>query len=730
MKTRLSRIFLLGFLNFFIGVVLIQVLLPPSSLAQIKPSSPPSQAAKHILLLYSYGHGSRGIGVFDDGFLSVMEAAGVKINDLFFEYLDLERNKEDSGYRSRLLDLLMRKYNQRKIDLIVTIQQPALSFLLNEGRRLVPGAPVITLQAPRPSDAEAAGRQFVSQQAQFDIKGTLERALELFPQTKRVVIVSGSSPADKKLANVAAGFENIFKNKLEFEYTFNLTIEQVLSRVADLPPHSIIIFTQYNLDAGGRVFVAYEVERMIIQAAKAPVFGLYDFNLRNGGIGGSVISVKGLGESTARMALDILNGKMRLTRPVTTVNNQVVPLFDWRQIQRWGGRADNLIPGSVIINRPPTMWDQYKLYVIGALFIIFILSSLIVLLMIQRRRRAKAERLLQQSEERFRQLVEQAPEAIAVYDADEDRLVEVNANAEKLFGCSREELLQKGLFYFYTPDQPNRPPLKESITQNIEQTLAGEEVVIERAIRNAQGQDLICEMRLVKLPSAEHRLIRNSIIDITERKRAEEQIITSLKEKEILLKEIHHRVKNNLTIIGSILSLQAPHLEDRKSREIFRECENRVKTMSKIHTKLYQSKDYAHIDFRSYLLELSQELFLSYQIDPEAVQFETKIDDVSLDINTALPLGLLLTELITNALKYAFPDGRKGLLQIHLRRVDDRMVLSVADDGIGFPEGLDYQNTTSLGLQLVMGLVRQLNGVIEMKREQGTNFIITFPAEE
>jgi PAS domain S-box-containing protein len=219
-----------------------------------------------------------------------------------------------------------------------------------------------------------------------------------------------------------------------------------------------------------------------------------------------------------------------------------------------------------------------------------------------------------------------------------------------------------------------------------------------------------------------------SIGIMLKRRQAEEQIITSLKEKEVLLKEIHHRVKNNLTIIGSILSLQTPYLEDRKSREIFKECENRVRTMSKIHSKLYQSRDFAHIAFGSYLQELSQELFLSYQIDPDAIEFKTQIDNISLDINTALPLGLLLTELITNALKYAFPEGRKGKLQVSIQQENNQKVLTVADDGIGFPEHLDFQNTKTLGLQLVMGLVRQLDGTIEMKRKQGTVWTITFPA--
>jgi two-component system, sensor histidine kinase PdtaS len=214
---------------------------------------------------------------------------------------------------------------------------------------------------------------------------------------------------------------------------------------------------------------------------------------------------------------------------------------------------------------------------------------------------------------------------------------------------------------------------------------------------------------------------------ITERKQAEERIKASLTEKEILLKEIHHRVRNNLTTIASILSLQSPYIEDRKAREIFRECENRVRTMSKIHTKLYQSQDFAHIDFGSYLRELSQELFLSYQVDPEAVTFDARIINISLNINTAMPLGLLVTELITNALKYAFPGERKGNIVVSLLRDNSHLVLTVSDNGIGCPEDLIIQNSKTLGLQLVNGLVQQLSGSMEMKRDGGTVWIITFP---
>jgi PAS domain S-box-containing protein len=214
--------------------------------------------------------------------------------------------------------------------------------------------------------------------------------------------------------------------------------------------------------------------------------------------------------------------------------------------------------------------------------------------------------------------------------------------------------------------------------------------------------------------------------DITERKKATENVKASLREKEILLKEIHHRVKNNLAVIGSILSLQSQYVNDKKALEVFQECQNRVKTMSLIHSKLYQTKDLAHIDIGSYCKELTETLFMTYQLNSSSLSIRHDIDPIQLNINTSIPLGLILNELVSNALKYAFPDGRQGTLEIGVKKDNGQIVLTVADDGIGFPEDMDFTQMHSLGLQLVNGLVRQLRGNIEIERGCGTVFKVRF----
>ncbi|MGB8952453.1 MAG: two-component regulator propeller domain-containing protein [Candidatus Aminicenantales bacterium] len=230
-------------------------------------------------------------------------------------------------------------------------------------------------------------------------------------------------------------------------------------------------------------------------------------------------------------------------------------------------------------------------------------------------------------------------------------------------------------------------------------------------------------------------LYREAQREITERKQAENMLKTLLKEKEVLLKEIHHRVKNNMQIVSSLLNLQASHVKSEKIRDMFKKSRNRIFTMALIHEKLYQSKDLAWIDFGQYIRGLIVHLSNSYRIDAHSVHLRGEVDEVFLDVNEAIPCGLIVNELVSNALKYAFPEGRRRIKragrknEICIRMDKDengQVTLSVRDNGVGLPEDLDIRKTESLGLQLVSDLVTQLDGSIELERSRGTEFKITF----
>ncbi|HTX61543.1 MAG TPA: histidine kinase dimerization/phosphoacceptor domain -containing protein [Methanobacterium sp.] len=231
------------------------------------------------------------------------------------------------------------------------------------------------------------------------------------------------------------------------------------------------------------------------------------------------------------------------------------------------------------------------------------------------------------------------------------------------------------------------------------------------------------EARVKKLNEFEVLCI---VRDVTEQKQAEDKLNKSLKEKDVLLKEIHHRVKNNLQIVSSLLSLQSRYMEDPASIEIFKDSQSRIKSMALIHEKLYQTGDLTKINLSEYVNELVSDLFRSYSVNTFLVEYKIESSEILLDINTAIPCGLIINELVTNSIKHAFPNNASGEIDIKIKCKKDEFMLKVQDNGLGFPEELDLDEIKTLGLQLVTNLTRQLDGTIDLRRKGGTCFQIKF----
>lgn len=215
--------------------------------------------------------------------------------------------------------------------------------------------------------------------------------------------------------------------------------------------------------------------------------------------------------------------------------------------------------------------------------------------------------------------------------------------------------------------------------------------------------------------------------DITEKKLVDEQIKQSLQEKEVLLKEVHHRVKNNLQVISSILNLQSSYVKDQGTLNILKESQNRIKSMAFIHESLYQTKDFSSINFSEYVVNLANNLIHSYSNFDNDIKLNLDIQNVFLNLDLAIPCGLIINEIVSNALKYAFVENSEGgEITIEMKSDGENLTLNIGDNGIGLPPDIDYRNTESLGLQLVVTLTDQLNGVIEMDSQKGTNYKIVF----
>ena len=333
---------------------------------------------------------------------------------------------------------------------------------------------------------------------------------------------------------------------------------------------------------------------------------------------------------------------------------------------------------------------------------------------------------LSESEERFRATFELAGVGIAQVSL-EGRFVDVNPRLCEITGYTLGEF--KALSF----QEITHPDDLETDLEYARQLRAGE---IDRYSMDKRYFRKDTSVIWVNLTGS---LVRNAagnplhfiavIEDITVRKDAEAAVKSSLDEKEVLLREIHHRVKNNMQVISSLLSLQAAKIDDHRLGELFRESQSRVRAMALIHEILYDSGDLSSIDLENYISRLSTGLTRMFGADARHVQVSVEADNIALGIDHMVPCGLAMSELISNCLKYAFPDSREGRIDIRATKLPEGGIrLVVSDDGVGMPEGIDIRNTKTMGMGLVVSLVeRQLRGRLELACDQGTQFSIFIP---
>jgi PAS domain S-box-containing protein len=330
----------------------------------------------------------------------------------------------------------------------------------------------------------------------------------------------------------------------------------------------------------------------------------------------------------------------------------------------------------------------------------------------------RTERQLRESEERYRTLSAATFEGIAL--TERGVVIDLNQQMADMLRYGVQEMIGMDVRQMVAPED------RELVHEKI---MAGMEEPYDHQALCKDGTVIHVEVRPRMMTLGERAVRVTAIRDITERKRMEQQLTDSLREKEVLLKEIHHRVKNNMQLVSGLLDLQSEFVSDPEVLRALRDSQGRVRSMALVHERLYQSGDLARVDFGEYVRGVAESLFLAYGDTSAEVDLKIAVGDVLLGIDRAVPCGLLVSELISNSLQHAFPADRSGEIRVSLDPVgDDKLMLAVSDNGVGLPPELGLEHPQSLGLQLVRMLVDQLQGQVELDRDGGTTVKVTFAA--
>jgi PAS domain S-box-containing protein len=501
----------------------------------------------------------------------------------------------------------------------------------------------------------------------------------------------------------------------------SLDLDKVLKQITDGVVHSLgyntaVIFMLDNKKKNFEVKIVSTKKRLLYHINKILGFPLKELSIPadselspaiRAAMEGQVVVAKNLVEigypSISKKTCSMLQ------KLIGTKSYIVVPL-----------KVENEVVGGVLITSPNEDVSEEELTALKSFA--YAASNAVKNAKIHLKTR-QAEEALRKSEMIYRALFEHASDAVFLMNL-EGAHITVNKKAADMLGYSIKELIGKSYKEIVAPGE------YENATDKLQGLLEGKSFhSYERIFRKKDGTEFPVEINVALVRDPENRplFIQSIVRDITQRKKAEERIKASLREKEILLREVHHRVKNNMQIILSLHKLQSKNIKNERILEIFSSTQNRIKSMALIHERLYQSEDLARIDLAEYVKRLTGYLSSSYRISPSAVKFKIDIKNVFLDINKAIPFGLIINELVSNSLKYAFPNEKKGEIKIAVHPLNGKEAeLIVSDNGLGLPENIDFRNTKSLGLHLVTILAEdQLHGVIRLDRKEGTSFHIS-----
>jgi PAS domain S-box-containing protein len=635
------------------------------------------------------------------------------------EHLDAKRFPGPE-HLSRLETFLIDKYRGRHVDLVMALDNPALDLLVSRADRLFPGLPVVfagingwepDMIKNRPQTTGVAEVQ--------DLEGAIRLARSLIPDLKTVLAIHDHTSSGLAVRREAEIVRERLKGSIQIEFTPPEPFHDLEKRLNALGPQTAAVIMTYVTDAAGRTFTREESTRLITSASPRPVFAMHETRLGYGIVGGLLLEGREHGRRASEIAVRVLKGENPSAIPVAGERSR--PVFDYSALVRFHIDPGAAPADSVFINRPVSPWREHRDVLVPALVVTVFLALLTALLGCSVVRLRKTRAALRVNREDYRRLVDNLHEGIWEIDPD-GRTRFVNPRLAEMLGYSVDEMKDRSVYDFL--DEPDRAAAGLLLGDNE----PGREAVELRFLRR-DGSSRYASLEISPIwdDQGARRGTLAAVADVTHRVQARKNLEMALKEKETLLQEVHHRVRNNMQIISSLLRLQNNAAKDEHVRAILMESEARVYAMASVHETLYRSESFAQVDLSVYVTRLTDFLGAAFGGNGDKVRIEHAIEDILLNLDQASPIGLILNELVTNALKYAFPDGRTGRVRVTAEEENGLVRMMVSDDGVGLPAGLDWTRTSTLGLRIVKILAEdQLGGRLDVQSANGTTFVIQF----
>ena len=725
-----------SYLFFRISIHLVFLVLVLFSSRDVSASLP----QKRVLILYSEDRDHPAHEITGQGICAIFHSNSLFDVQLHTEYLDLSRFS-GPAYAHAFADYLGRKYAGKKIDTIITVYPAAVEFLLREARELFPDTPIVANQVTR-SYAEnlkhsPPSRPITGTITGDNTNGILDFALRVKPGTKHVALVGGTAPNDIYSERLFRKGLDPYLEKLELIDLSKLPMQEILTRIATLPPDTIVLYAGISRDGKGQGFVPREALLIISRATNAPVFGLYDSFMGYGIVGGRLVSWEQLGGEAASLALRIMGGESPASIPFGG-EQAYVDLYDWRELKRWNIPESAVPPGSEIRYRVPSSWEEHRRAIIGVTVLIVIETALILALLANFRRRRKAERSLRESEERVRLAVSSAGAGLWSAELRTGRIWATD-KARKLFGFAPEEPLnyEKVLSLAHPAD---RDLVRRSLQQAME---SGEETIIEYRLALPDGKIRWISARggLQQNSPRESKRLAGVCIDITARKLAEETLKQHENElmtltgrliyaQEEELRRLSRELHDDLTQRLAAMALDAALIE----KQLDSAQHQSIQDLKGLRTNLTEVADEVHNLSRQLHPSILDDLGLVQAVEAECAAFTKKtgidLSFVPRDLPDSVPqpLALCLYRVIREALQNMGKHSRAAAASITLQGVSDGIRLLIQDKGVGF-DSQEVKKKAGIGLSSMRERVRLVNGTIaiESKPGKGTELQVFIP---